>query len=588
MSELKTIKLPGDAEPRVVVDGAAVHFDKPQGLTPEKQSQARKNIGADAEYYCAAREKMGVASILDMNADYVWGLYDALMADHPDKVRKYEIHNHDGTFTNYAYVISTGEYSTAGSFCVNPNNEPDDHIQKPKYLISGCMHGNEAINTLYLYRFVRDVLGGRNVPNSFREGAILHILPVITPGGLGGTTPNNGNGVNIQRNFDWEWAENPSDSKGTAPESEKETQAVVNWLKANTDADLWIDLHNSTLGNEPVAVLGCANDRVDTAKRIILRGIDKVIPFWKDVIGYPEYAVVREYVTENGEYVWDKETGKWKTHDVPKELIYSYSATLQGKGANYTYAPNVLGIPTIELEITALNGDFTDKWLTTRPVQAENVAMGAEILGNALIEFFHVTFANEVVDMTQTNEKIDALSTSIAGDMEQTHGKLDALSASMTGDMSAIHAKLDLLLGGTEEPAEPTNGFRVESGVYTADADVNTSVTIPCTNGAKLLVVVASKEDADENGDTTYDKILASSGTQYFVGAVGQSLIQLPSGATQMAKNWSYMSTMQELSGVWKPNNTSTMMVDTDGGTMMGIPTMKAGKYSWKAYYWNA
>ena len=48
MSEMKTVKFPGDAEPRVIVDGAAVHFE-PQQLPPEKQSQARANIGAVSE-----------------------------------------------------------------------------------------------------------------------------------------------------------------------------------------------------------------------------------------------------------------------------------------------------------------------------------------------------------------------------------------------------------------------------------------------------------------------------------------------------------------------------------------------------------
>lgn len=591
MRELKTIRFPGDAEPRVVVDGAAIHFDKPQGLTPEKQSQARANIGVGDEYYCTAREKMGVASVFEINEEYVRGLYDALMADYPDRMRKYEIHNHDGTFTNYAYEISTGDYSTTGSFCVNPDNDPDSRIKKPKYLISSCMHGNEAINTLYLYRFVRDVLSGRNVPNSFREGAILHILPAITPCGLGGTIPLNDNGVNISMNFNWRWDERTSDVNGTAPESEKETQAVVNWLKANTDADLWIDLHNSSLGNEPVAVVGCAGDRIDTAKRVILRGINKVIPFWKEVIGYPEYAVVREWMMENGNYVWDAEKGKWKTQDVPKALIYSYSATLPGLGCNYTYAPNVLGIPTVVLEIAGLNGDFTDAWLTTRPVTAENVAMGTEILGNALIEFFNVTIASEVVDMTQTNEKIDALSTSIAGDMEQTHGKLDALSASMTGDMSAIHAKLDLLLGGTEEPAEPTNGFRVESGVYTAETDSSgaTQMNIPCSPGAKIFAFVPD--------DETQSRVAALNTQPVFLGYIGQRVAKLTAALNNtLPPAYRGHGTIIRSTCVQTdcPSHDTLAVFDAyDGGgdntngfqfTAIGL---KSGTYNWTAYYWN-
>lgn len=45
MSEMKTIKFPGDKEPRVIVDKYAVHYDE-QTLTEEQQAQARENIGA--------------------------------------------------------------------------------------------------------------------------------------------------------------------------------------------------------------------------------------------------------------------------------------------------------------------------------------------------------------------------------------------------------------------------------------------------------------------------------------------------------------------------------------------------------------
>lgn len=45
MSEMKTIKFPGDAEPRIIIDANAVHFTT-QTLTEEQKTQARDNIGA--------------------------------------------------------------------------------------------------------------------------------------------------------------------------------------------------------------------------------------------------------------------------------------------------------------------------------------------------------------------------------------------------------------------------------------------------------------------------------------------------------------------------------------------------------------
>ena len=607
MSELKTIRFPGDAEPRVIVDGAAVHFDKPQGLSPEKQAQARENIGVSEDYYITTREDMGVASILDINKEYVWGLYDALAAKHPDKVRKYEIHNNDGTFTNYAYEISTGDYSTTGSFMIYAD-EPDS-INKPKYLLSSGMHGNEAINTLYLYRFIRDVLEGHNVPNSFREGAILHVLPVITPSGLGGTTPTNDKGVNIQQNFNWKWGERESDVKGTKPESEKETQAVVNWVTAHskfatsptaTPAALWVDLHNSTMTTEPAIVVGCAGEEIDTAKHIFLRGINKVIPFWREDPSYPERSVAREYVL-------DKDKNQWVLQDVEKKLIYSYSVTFPGLGTNYGYATNVLGIPTIELEITALIGDFTDAWADTRPVQAENVAMGAEILGNALIEFHEQYFMGGVIDMTETNEKLDGLAEdmtqtngkvdAIAEGVTATSGKVDALSASMSGNMSVIISKLDTLLGGSDEPAEPVEpayGFRFESDSFHVAKYTEGQMTIPCSPGAKILIVEAADDDKDvndPNSKSTYENILASTdNTEYFIYAVGQTFRQFTNGASTTPMYWGYMTTLQETGTAGKRPCTkyTTVANAQDGSGMnMGAPARMAGNYKWTAYYWN-
>lgn len=47
MSEMKTIKFPGDTEARKIVDAVAVHFTK-QELSDEQKAQARENLGVSA------------------------------------------------------------------------------------------------------------------------------------------------------------------------------------------------------------------------------------------------------------------------------------------------------------------------------------------------------------------------------------------------------------------------------------------------------------------------------------------------------------------------------------------------------------
>lgn len=81
------------------------------------------------DYYSTTREEIGV-SHENINTAYILGLYDALMAEYPAKMQKNEIHNDDGTFTNYEYVISTGEYRTDGIYAENYG--ADTNTKKPK------------------------------------------------------------------------------------------------------------------------------------------------------------------------------------------------------------------------------------------------------------------------------------------------------------------------------------------------------------------------------------------------------------------------------------------------------------------------
>lgn len=507
--------------------------EQPQSFTAEQKAQAQENLGVK-DYYSTTREESELKYFSDIQSDYIWGLYDALMAKYPDKVHKNEIHNDDGTFTNHEYVISTGDYTTDGYYC--ELGAADPHIKKPKCLLSSGIHGNESATPLYLYRFVRDVLEGHNVPNAFREGAILHVLPVINPWGLDHSNRHNENGVDINRNFDWRWDEGTSDTKGTSPESEKETQAVVNWLKANVDAELWVDLHNSALMHELVSVLG--SDKVDTAKKIAMRGIDKVIPYWKEVIGYPKYVESYEYVRdENGNYVVD-ENGEYRIEYVPKDLIYSYSATLPGYGCHYSYASNVLGLPAICLEVAAYNGDYLD-WKDEKPISTENVAMGAEMLGNTLIEFYEESFANEVIDMTETSEKLDEILRSVK------------------------------------------NGFRVEKGVFTVEEDLSgaQSLIVPGTAGAKIMVF--------EPDEATSAALLNTTGAPWVYAVVAQVIALLPYTRGDYLGYGSYITILDKGGAAGSTKNMSTEVKSLENGLQFTCAGIKAGTYNWTAYYWN-
>ena len=493
----------------------------PADPTPDQYDQIMELLGSSVDYYHTAREELGV-SHESLNADYIFGLYDALMAEYPDgRVRKKEHTSNDGTFTNYEYVISTGEYSTEGIYAEAYGADP--HIKKPKYLVLSGIHGTERKTTLSTYRFIRDVLSGHNVPPAFREGATISVMPIGTPSAFNAFTRQSDEAVDINRNFKWNWeADTRKDENGNSftygdsAGSEKETQAIVHWLAENADAELFIDFHNSGAMNEKVVVMGVPDDSTaDTAKRVALRGVDRIIPFWKDVIGYPDKVVA----SNRGEVA-------------ERDVLFSYCASVEGGGMAFAYAYNVLGIRSIAIETCVYYGDHYEYTANETSYQPEVIAMGAEALGNILIEFY-----------AQSCEVIT---------------------------MSNIDNKLDALLG------QVNSGFSCVSGSFTLDADDGNATTVAAIRtlpgipgGAKLVVFEA---DTD-----TLAMIKGLSG--YFVTG----------GALQFTPQAQNADNRCGYTSLWanSKNNYTASVAYNDGGISFSGYTLKAGTYNWTAYYWN-
>lgn len=495
---------------------------KATSLTKDEQAQARANIGVST-YYSTTREEIGV-SHEDINKEYIWGLYDALMTEYPDRVQKNEIHNNDGTFTNYEYVVSTGDYNeVVGAF-----NAKDDDIKKPKYLVLSGIHGYEVPAILSTYRFIRDVLDGHNIPAHFREGCVIHCLPIANPYSLDSDIRFNANGVDINRNFDWKHGEGASAGKnpGTSPASEQETQAIAKWLDANKDAELFVDCHNMQGNNEIVTIVGLTDsEEYSKRKRIAMRGIDRAVPFWKDTIGYGNKTIFRN------------------------------SASLSDGGLAIFYASEALNIPSIALEMSVFpTGTETSKV----EMAPETIAVATEVIGNVLIEFYEQAFCSGVIDMTETNEKLDGLAES-----------------------------MEVLLNRTS--------FRMEKGVYTVANDLSgaQTVQVPCASGANLLVFMPD--------DATRDIITATGATRtpWFLGLVAQRLVQFPYQRANYFMYRSYMSMMKynetDTSGAFVPSDHGAEANNVGGVDGNGNPYgfsfpcigLKAGNYNWTAYYWN-
>lgn len=380
MSEYQLSYTAEDINRRLGLAGDAIAYT-PQTLTNEQKIQARENIGAYT-YYHTLREEVGVSHEA-MNTEYIWGLYRALMEEYPGKVQ--ELDYSIGDFEQHAYVISTGEYPV-GLYATR--GSADEHIKKPKYLIMSAVDGNERKTALSTYRFIRDVLRGHNVPKFIKEDAIISVMPVGVPYAFDLFGRKNENGVYIERNFDADWT--PTTASGVNPgayaTSEKETQAISNWLRDNSGADLYISVHNNSVVHELVTLVGAPNDATtDAAKKIAMRGIGKVIPYWRDVIGYSTFMSV------NGEYKDVDGDGDKEFVIEKKDVIFANSASMDLNGTSVSFAQKVLGIPSFVLELSSYYGDYPD-WLENKTeYPAESIAMGAEALGNILLEFYGQT-----------------------------------------------------------------------------------------------------------------------------------------------------------------------------------------------------
>ena len=488
---------------------------------------------AALEYYSTNREEVEV-SHENLNADYIFGLYDALVAEHPGKVKKNAVHNNDGSFTNYEYVISTGDYSDDGVYELR---DGDDGIKKPKYLVMSGIDGTERLNVFSTYRFVRDILRGHNVPQFFKEDAVVHVLPVGSPWGFTKWDRYNENRVHVHLNFDCEWvhregtgANNTEWTSGDYAASEKETQAITKWLNDNADADLYITYHNSSGINEIAIILGdSSNYETDMAKKIAMRGVSKVIPFWKNAIGYPTRF---EGVPCP---VFNEVTGKYEYGYADLDTIFSYSANTRVGGTDILYAQEKLGIPSLAIETPVYYGNYADYEAAGKAVyNAEAIAAGAEVLGNILIEYYEQSVISEV------NRKMDS--------------------------------KLNKILQGIS--------FRIEKGSFTPSANTNVFTTTDIPAGAKMIEIVLQGEQPIPYASPYV--------TVHYLLAIEA----LQNGAVSYAGKGALVDYYVNASSGYKReidtfDNTNGFTV-TMSNTGSIIATFGAGKtYNWTAYYWD-
>ena len=94
---------------------------------------------------------------------------------------------------------------------------------KPVVMLIATMHGNEAAPR----QILRSLVGGAEV-----RGIDLWVVPTYNPDGLAAHTRRNARGVDLNRNFPYQWAALDGDyESGPRPRSEPETRAMMRFLR---------------------------------------------------------------------------------------------------------------------------------------------------------------------------------------------------------------------------------------------------------------------------------------------------------------------------------------------------------------------
>lgn len=166
----------------------------------------------------------------------LYNLYDALEAAHPNHITK-EVLGLD----------QSGQYEIR-AYTIQQHQPP---ISKPVILWISGVHASETYTHTATYAFVKELLENHennDVLGFIWRNCIFKVIPIGNPWGLAnGASRYNSRGVNLNRNFnaDWQYSEDEYNNSGSAPESEAETQAIVNFVKANGGAIFAVNKHDS-------------------------------------------------------------------------------------------------------------------------------------------------------------------------------------------------------------------------------------------------------------------------------------------------------------------------------------------------------
>ena len=184
----------------------------------------------------------------------VHGMYDQLMADHPDYITRSQIGtSSDGTSPIYAYAFKRPEVPGGN----DGNPDPAQSRDLPVGVIFSATHGHESASVANVYRFAKMLCEDwQDHPalDVIRWNCEVIIVPMVNAYGWDGRgnvnvwSRKNANEVDINRNFPRGWVRTTPGTatwSGEEPLSEPESQAIWGLLNEVKDRAVFgIDSHN--------------------------------------------------------------------------------------------------------------------------------------------------------------------------------------------------------------------------------------------------------------------------------------------------------------------------------------------------------
>ena len=200
----------------------------------------------------------------------LYAKYDELMAAFPNDIVKTKVGEESTGLPMYEYLFKSREVGKMAS-------APDSIRTVPDLLIISGQHGQEYTSSIGLYLVLHEMMHSSSeeeVLSRLRCCYNLRVMPCSSPWGVANMNRRNANGVDTNRNYANGW-ETASGDKGSAPNSELESQVLINWVNQHkANAVCFINMHDHS---DLALTWGAASH--EFTQKILLRAF-KLLEVW--------------------------------------------------------------------------------------------------------------------------------------------------------------------------------------------------------------------------------------------------------------------------------------------------------------------